>query len=392
MDYSKEQIEQYFLNLPPDVQDVMSSATVGEELMKIAQKHSLHIDTIDMLYEEVGKIMLGINHPRDFIRNLQKTIGLSPDAARAIAEDINELIFKPIRESLKKVHEASEDATEDQKGVAFGTAGIAVAVTPGGAQQKSSEAQKPAENQPIQPTSARSEFRFGITPVSIPATQKEAASTPPETPQGAMKTIPVVSKPPESTAARVQKEVQPPPNLPMGIPMPTTKHESLVTPNTKPPLPSQSVLRETPEIPRQFTQPRPIEQKKEVSVVPPQPARISVFPKGFGVAAPAALVPKPRQPTVVSEETLKNPDAIEFFKPTTAPTVPVAPKPAQPQTPLAPSTPQFTPQSPQTGNIIGDKLSIPVTAPKEQVEYKVDQAPPDTPQQSSGDPYREPVE
>ena len=52
---------------------------------------------------EAGYVMLGVTHPNDFIGNLAERLEVDKEKARAIAQEINEQIFKKVRESLRKI-------------------------------------------------------------------------------------------------------------------------------------------------------------------------------------------------------------------------------------------------------------------------------------------------
>ncbi len=53
---------------------------------------------------ESGYVMLGLVHPRQFIGRLMKYLDLSYDTAKAIAQEVNAQIFRPVRGHLAKLH------------------------------------------------------------------------------------------------------------------------------------------------------------------------------------------------------------------------------------------------------------------------------------------------
>ncbi len=104
MEYTAEQLEQKYNALPTSVKEAITSAKVEERVMAIGRYHKLHLDILGELADETGLVMLGLTHPRDYIRNLAERLGVSREEATAIARDVNEQIFRPIREALKQVH------------------------------------------------------------------------------------------------------------------------------------------------------------------------------------------------------------------------------------------------------------------------------------------------
>jgi len=65
----------------------------------------LHIDQAGELSGEVGLLMYGITPPQQFISKVQNALNINNDLATKISTDVNERIFRPIRESLKKIHQ-----------------------------------------------------------------------------------------------------------------------------------------------------------------------------------------------------------------------------------------------------------------------------------------------
>lgn len=99
-----EQYRELYRKLPPDVREVYSSVDITETMQTIGKKHGIHIDDQGELVDETGLVLLGVTHPKDYIRNIAVRLEIDAALAKAIAGDINEQIFKPVRESLKKMH------------------------------------------------------------------------------------------------------------------------------------------------------------------------------------------------------------------------------------------------------------------------------------------------
>ena len=104
MDYTPEQLEEKFNSLPENVRKTLTSVDVEERLLSIGRAHKLHLDIIGELADETGLVMLGLTHPRNYVVHLSERLGIPNDEAVALARDVNEQIFSPIREALKRVH------------------------------------------------------------------------------------------------------------------------------------------------------------------------------------------------------------------------------------------------------------------------------------------------
>ncbi len=102
--YTKEQIMTAYRNLPEDIKEAMFSVETVEILREIGEKHKLMIDKIGELANETGLVMLGLTHPSQYISHLAERLQIDHNQAKEIAEEINTLVFFPIKENLKKIH------------------------------------------------------------------------------------------------------------------------------------------------------------------------------------------------------------------------------------------------------------------------------------------------
>ena len=103
--------QKLFQKLPKDVREAMGSVATSEAIENISKKYRLMINKMGRISEEVGYVMLGATHPRDFVSNLAKKLEIDQETARKIAEDINQQIFAKVRESLKQIHGVSTEGS-----------------------------------------------------------------------------------------------------------------------------------------------------------------------------------------------------------------------------------------------------------------------------------------
>src|SRR3989344_6311716 len=99
-----EEISKRFLDLPEDIQKALFSADTSDAIFEVGKKHGLAVDKMGELADETGLVMLGMTKPSEYIKNLSQRLAVEPEKAKAVAEDINQKVFAPIRESLKKIH------------------------------------------------------------------------------------------------------------------------------------------------------------------------------------------------------------------------------------------------------------------------------------------------
>src|SRR3989344_1468576 len=112
--YTDQQISQMYDSLPEDLKDSIFSVDTTSVVNEIGRKYGLAIDKIGDLANETGMVMLGVTHPNEFIGNLTERLEVDKEKARAIAGEINEQVFKKVRESLRKIHNMRDEAEEEK--------------------------------------------------------------------------------------------------------------------------------------------------------------------------------------------------------------------------------------------------------------------------------------
>ncbi|RJQ32906.1 hypothetical protein C4572_00340 [Candidatus Parcubacteria bacterium] len=133
---SEQEIAQMYDNLPEDLKDSIFSVDTTSAVNLLGRKYNLMVDKIGELGNETGMVMLGVTHPNEFIPNLAQRLEIDKETARAIAGDINEKIFKKVRDSLRKIHNIRDEGNEPS-----------MAEHPAEAEQKSSaQFSDPSEN------------------------------------------------------------------------------------------------------------------------------------------------------------------------------------------------------------------------------------------------------
>ena len=104
MEYTRKQLDEKYEELPNDIQEALYADNVVKELKEIEKKYALNREQTISLSAEIGEIMFGTSSPQHFISNIQKEMGISEDSAKTIAAEVNEKIFRPVKESLKTIH------------------------------------------------------------------------------------------------------------------------------------------------------------------------------------------------------------------------------------------------------------------------------------------------
>jgi hypothetical protein len=105
-------IDDQVKTLPADVKAAIISVDYKTKLQEITKRQRLLIDQAAKLEMETTLVMIGLEPLADYIKNLERELGIDSIRAKALAMDVSENIFKPIRESLKKINESLSE--EDQ--------------------------------------------------------------------------------------------------------------------------------------------------------------------------------------------------------------------------------------------------------------------------------------
>lgn len=106
---TEKTIAEQMKKLPKDIIAAIVSVDFKSKLQEITTRQKLLIDQAGKLEMETTLVMIGLEPLADYVSNLQREMGLNIVRAKEIAMDVSEHIFKPIRESLKKMNEGEEE-------------------------------------------------------------------------------------------------------------------------------------------------------------------------------------------------------------------------------------------------------------------------------------------
>ncbi|MEI6494585.1 MAG: hypothetical protein WCO03_00800 [bacterium] len=115
-EYTREQLREFYLQLPEPLQDIMVSLDTAETIEDIGKKHGLHVDKIGILGKEIDLVMMGLVKPQDFTLRLEKRLLIPSKDAVAITMDVNDKILFKINDLLRQLgnrQEVKEEETPD---------------------------------------------------------------------------------------------------------------------------------------------------------------------------------------------------------------------------------------------------------------------------------------
>ncbi|MBI2096257.1 MAG: hypothetical protein HYT43_01325 [Candidatus Taylorbacteria bacterium] len=105
-----------FEELPEDIQRAFVSPEVSRQMIDIGSKFGLDDDRVGELGVEIRKVMAGATHPSNFIKELSMALKISEDKAKEMGQEINALIFRPVKDSIKKVHSIAYEVSPHNYG------------------------------------------------------------------------------------------------------------------------------------------------------------------------------------------------------------------------------------------------------------------------------------
>jgi len=104
----EQAIAEQFQALPQVVQDAILSADTEARLRELSDKHKLHVDKWGALQDQVMLALLGIRPAEDLQKNIRESANIPDETAAALASDISQIIFEPIRQELERELEHPE--------------------------------------------------------------------------------------------------------------------------------------------------------------------------------------------------------------------------------------------------------------------------------------------
>lgn len=101
MEYTFEQIEQAYTNLPKKVRVAMLHVNIGEQVNLIGEKYKINIEQKNTLYSEIMLVVVGLKSTVSFEEELKQLIKIPEDKYSEFVIDINNNIFLAMREDMQ---------------------------------------------------------------------------------------------------------------------------------------------------------------------------------------------------------------------------------------------------------------------------------------------------
>jgi len=108
-----QDLKKQFAALPVEVQKAISDVNLPIKLQEIVKNNKLMIDQAGGLETETILVLFGLESLENYVDNLVENVGFSRIQASIIAHDVNESVFKNIRENLKKMNDEMLEANKE---------------------------------------------------------------------------------------------------------------------------------------------------------------------------------------------------------------------------------------------------------------------------------------
>ena len=101
--YTSEQFWKLYQNLPQELKDALFSEETGDNIYEACIKNGQE-DKLGDVVDYVGQVLVGILPPTDFQKALEQELGIAEEPAKKIAQEINRLIFYPVKTALEELY------------------------------------------------------------------------------------------------------------------------------------------------------------------------------------------------------------------------------------------------------------------------------------------------
>lgn len=97
----KKALKERFDALPKTVQESILSSEYQNTLVEISKKYQMTVGQLAVLEQETTLVMMGLTGPDEFRNQLVQQLGIDQNKCDQVIADINERVFKKIRDLLK---------------------------------------------------------------------------------------------------------------------------------------------------------------------------------------------------------------------------------------------------------------------------------------------------
>ncbi len=112
--YTSEQFWKLHDKLPEELKDALFAEETGENIYDVCKRNKI-LENLNSIVECVGQVLVGVLPPGDLKETLDKELKLKKGIAKKVTQELNRLIFYPVKNSLNELYEIETTASTKPK-------------------------------------------------------------------------------------------------------------------------------------------------------------------------------------------------------------------------------------------------------------------------------------
>ncbi len=126
-DELQQKIDSARAELSQETKQAIDSVDWKDALLKIRDKKGYNLEQLDDLETETELLLCGLTNPQDFPKSIGTRMQISREEVNDLVNEMNELVFKKIREKLmENTNEKNSDQLEQKETQTLNRAGIEI--------------------------------------------------------------------------------------------------------------------------------------------------------------------------------------------------------------------------------------------------------------------------
>jgi hypothetical protein len=97
--------------LPPDIKKAINELDWGKTVLPIGKKNGLSIEQMGDLQQQTVFVLIGLLHPNEYFDAIKNTLGIDAVKTTTLVADMNEAVFKTIKQKLIDFYDEETRAT-----------------------------------------------------------------------------------------------------------------------------------------------------------------------------------------------------------------------------------------------------------------------------------------
>ena len=114
--YNSERFWKLYEGLSQELKDTLFAEETGKNIYDVCDRNGV-LEKLREVVDYVGRVLVGILPPEDFRGILESKLKLKKDIAKKVTQEINRLIFYPVKPALEELYKigATESVAEEKE-------------------------------------------------------------------------------------------------------------------------------------------------------------------------------------------------------------------------------------------------------------------------------------